>query len=224
VYRTRCARSQGGRESGGTPLAALAYEAIKADIKSARLAPGAPIFEEELARRLGMSRTPVREAVKRLEHENLVRRIPQRGVLVAQPSIGDVVEICEIRFLLERHAARAAAARVNEGDLSKLEEEFIALHVSEPSEETVRRGSQVGRHLHHLILEAAGNRQLTEIVMRLTDMMNPLPLMLTPVRYHETLAEHRAILGALRARDAEGAAMAMERHIDAVRRNLHVLR
>jgi DNA-binding GntR family transcriptional regulator len=224
VSRSSRAQSSGRRRRSGDSLAARAYEAIKGDIVSARLAPGAPIFEEELARRLRMSRTPVREAVKRLENENLVRRIPRRGVLVDRPSIGDVVEICEIRALLESHAARVAAARVGDGPLEKLEEEFEALDVPDPDDDTVRRASGVGRELHQLILEAAGNRQLTAIMSRLMDMLNPLPLALTPIRYRDTLEEHRAILAALRARDGEAAGMAMERHIDAVRRNLHVLR
>ena len=224
MYRTPRARSAGRRSRSGDSLAARAYEAIKADIASARLAPGAPIFEEDLARRLRMSRTPVREAVKRLEHENLLRRIPLRGVVVGKPSIRDIVEICEIRCVLEGHAARVAATRVSDGPLEALEEEFIALDVPKPDEDTVRRSSHVGRQLHQLILETAGNQHLIGIMSRLMDVINPLPFTLTSGRYHDTLQEHRAILAALQARDAEAARAAMERHIDAVRLNLHVLR
>jgi len=226
VYRTTRAkaRASGRRDSGSVPLATRAYEAIKRDITTARLAPGSLIGEEELARRLGMSRTPVREAVTRLEHENLVRRIPQRGVLVAKPSIADVIDICEVRALLECHAARVAAAKLHESDLSKFDEQFDALDVPDPTEDDVRRGTQLGRELHSLILDAAGNRQLSAIMSRLMDVINPLPFTLTPDRYRDTLNEHRAIFWALRARDGEAAAVAMGRHIDAVRQNLHFLR
>ncbi len=224
MYGHPKSREASKRRPSSSPLAAKAYEVIKEDIISAKLGPRAPIFEEEWAKRLQMSRTPVREAVKRLEHENLVRRIAQRGVLVSDLSIGEFLEICEIRSLLEGYAAQVAAAKVDPLALEQLEEEFRALDVPTPSEEMVRRASRVDREFHQVILEAAGNQQLMSIMSRLNDMINRLRFTLTPSRYHDSLREHRAILDALKGRDPEAARAAMERHIDAVRRSLHLLR
>lgn len=206
------------------PLADAAYEAIKEEIISARRPPGALILEQEWADRLQMSRTPVREAVKKLEHEHLVRRIGQRGVLVSELSVEEFLEICEIRSLLEGYAAQVAADKINLRDLDKFAEEFLALDIPTPTDEMVQRASRVDREFHQLILDAAGNQQLITIMSRLNDMVNRLRFALTPTRYHESLREHRAVLDALRARDAEAARLAMQRHIDAVRRSLHLIR
>jgi DNA-binding GntR family transcriptional regulator len=207
-----------------TSLADAAYEAIKEEIISGKLPPGALILEQEWAARLQMSRTPVREGVKKLEHEHLARRIGQRGVLVSERSVEEFLEICEIRSLLEGYAARVAADKVNLQDLGKFAEEFAALDVPTPTDEMVQRASRVDREFHQLILDAAGNQQLIVIMSRLNDMINRLRFALTPTRYHESLHEHRVILDALRGRDAETAQLAMERHIEAVRRSLHLIR
>ena len=207
-----------------TSLADAAYEAIKDNIISGTLPPGALILEQEWADRLQMSRTPVREGVKKLEHEHLARRIGQRGVLVSELSVGEFLEICEVRSLLEGYTARVAADKINLQDLGKFEEGFAALDVPVPTDEMVQRASRVDRAFHQLILDAAGNEQLIVIMSRLNDMINRLRFALTPTRYHESLHEHRAILDGLRGRDAEAAQLAMQRHIEAVRRSLHLIR
>lgn len=224
VYKRAKPKRRGAAPSVTSSLADRAYEVLKDDIISARLAPGTLILEQDWADRLEMSRTPVREAVKRLEHEHLVRRIGQRGAFVGELSIGGFLEICEMRGLLEGHAAQVAAGKVSSRDLDKFEEEFVALDVPSPNDETVRRASRVDREFHQLILEAAGNQQLLNIMSRLNDMINRLRFALTPSRYHESLREHRSILAALRARDPEAARSAMQQHIDAVRRSLHLIR
>ena len=217
-------KNRSSRHPNPTSLADAAYEAIKEDIISGKLVPNAVILEQEWADRLQMSRTPVREGVKRLEHEHLARRIGQRAVLVSEVSVGEFLEICEIRGLLEGYAARAAADKVNSQDLDKFEEEFAVLDVPTPTAETVHRASRVDREFHQLILDAAGNQELIVIMSRLNDMINRLRFALTPTRYHDSLREHRAILDALRGRDAEGAQLAMRHHIEAVRRSLHLIR
>lgn len=210
-----------GRHSS---LAQKAYQVLKEEIISAKLRPGAFVVEEECAERLRMSRTPVREALKKLEHEGLVQRIPQRGVFVTDLSIHDFLEISEVRDRLESYACRIAAEKVEVRDLEKFEEEFLALDVPDPDEETVRQASRVDREFHQFILESAGNHRILSIISNLNDVINRLRFALTPSRYPESLQEHRRILLALKARDPEEAEVAMHAHIDAVRRSLHLLR
>lgn len=204
-------------------LAEKAYERLKEEIIFARLKPGSLVREEEYAERLGMSRTPVREALKKLEHEGLVRRIPQRGVVVTELSIQNFLEICEVRDLLESHASRIAAEKGDPLALEKFAEEFSALDVPNPDEETVRRASVVDREFHQFILESAGNRRIVGIISHLNDVINRLRFALTPSRYHESLGEHRRILEALKARNGAEAEAAMHAHIDAVRKSLHLI-
>src|SRR5436309_15907503 len=91
-----------------------AYRVIKAAIVANRLKLRALISEEDWARELGISRTPVREALNRLEQEKLVRRVPNRGVFVADLSINEFLDICEVRSLLEANACRVAATRIDD--------------------------------------------------------------------------------------------------------------
>jgi DNA-binding GntR family transcriptional regulator len=210
-------------QTGHASLAEKAYERLKEQIISVQMRPGSLIREEECADRLGMSRTPVREALKKLEHEGLVRRIPQRGVFVTELSIRDFLEICEVRDLLESHACRIAAEKVDFLALDKFADEFTALEIPDPDDETVRRASVVDREFHQFILESAGNRRIVGIISHLNDVINRLRFALTPSRYHESLGEHRRILEALKARNGAEAEAAMHAHIDAVRKSLHLL-
>jgi DNA-binding GntR family transcriptional regulator len=201
-----------------------AYRMLKDAILSNDLVPGAPVSEEEWARNLGMSRTPVREALNRLEQERLVRRVPNHGVFVADLSIDDFLEICEVRSLLEGNACRLAASHASEADLARFEAEFKQLAVSIPTDEDVRRANEVDRAFHMFILDAAGNRQVVSIIAHLNDMITRLRFALTPSRYEDSLREHQQILDALKARDGEAAAAAMQSHMDQVSKSLHRIR
>src|SRR5437867_2450638 len=99
-----------------------AYRHLKTEIMSAELPPGATVNEQAVAEALGISRTPVREAIRKLEQEGLVRRYPNRGALVTQLSMKDVLEIWQIRELLEPAACRLAASHVDAAALADIEE------------------------------------------------------------------------------------------------------
>lgn len=206
------------------PRGDTAYRAIKAEIVANRLKPGALISEEQWARELRVSRTPVREALSRLEQEKLVRRVPKRGVFVADLSVDEFLDICEVRSLLEGNACHLAAQRMSEASLDKFEQEFRQLAAKQPTDEDLHRANEVDRAFHMCILETAGNQQVVAIISRLNDMITRLRFALTPSRYYESLAEHKQILAALRARDGEAAAAAMRAHLDNVSRSLHVIK
>jgi len=205
-------------------LGDTAYRVLKEAIVSLELNAGALVSEEEWARKLGMSRTPVREALNRLEHDKLVRRVPNYGVFVAELSLDDFLEICEVRALLESNACRAAAPRVSDSDLARFENEFRSLASSQPTEAAVRRANEVDHAFHMFVLEAAANRQVVSIIAHLNDKITRLRFALTPSRYKESLQEHQQILAALMARDGEGAAAAMQRHMESVSKSLHLIR
>jgi len=210
--------------AGAQPRGNKAYGALKEAILSNKIAVGAPISEEEWARKLEMSRTPVREALSRLEQEELVRRVHNHGVVVAEVSLDDFLDICEVRSLLEGNACRVAASRITGADLARFEVAFEALAVSAPTDEDIRRANEIDRHFHMLILEAAGNRQVVSIIAHLNDIITRLRFALTPSRYQESLREHQQVLSALKARNGDAAAAAMQQHMDRVSKSLHLIR
>src|SRR5947208_6178972 len=104
-----------------TSLADRAYHAIREMIVSLELPPGAVIDERGLTERLGIGRTPTREALRRLAQERLVEVYPRRGMFVTSVEIRDLASLAEVRSLLESHAARLAAERATDDDRSALE-------------------------------------------------------------------------------------------------------
>jgi DNA-binding GntR family transcriptional regulator len=200
---------------------AIAYETLKSAIVTNELPPGSVVSEEEWAKTLRMSRTPIREALNRLEQQRLLRRVRNHGMFVAAISLDEFREICEVRALLEGNACRLAARRVQQADLDRFEREFAKLDVARPGASEVRKADEIDHAFHTLILRAAGNRQVVSIIAQLNDMIMRLRSALTPSRYAESLAEHRSILAALRARDPDAAAAAMQTHMANVAGSLH---
>lgn len=205
-------------------LGDAAYRVLKESILSLDLDAGAFISEEEWARKLKMSRTPIREALNRLEHERLVRRVPNYGVFVSDLSIDEFLEICEVRALLEGNACRAAATHVSDRDIAYFESEFRKLGTDQPTAAMIRRANEVDHAFHRFILEAAGNRQVVSIIAHLSDVITRLRFALTPSRYRESLEEHKQILVALKAHDGDTAAAAMHVHMENVSKSLHLVR
>src|SRR5215467_5088784 len=112
-----------------------AYRYLKTQIMSAHLPPGASLNELEIAAALGTSRTPVREAIRKLEQEGLVMRYPNRGAIVTKLSMTDVLEIWQLREILEPAACRLAADRIDRDALAHIEREFIDLKGQETGPE-----------------------------------------------------------------------------------------
>lgn len=191
----------------GAGLAAEARRQIIGMILNGRLASGARLQEAVLGQALGMSRTPVREAIRRIESEGLAVRCG-RFARVRLPSAAEVEEIFFLRIQLEPRAARRAASRVPGARLKAM-----AARLRGPE----GHGRAVDDEFHTLVLDAAGSPALLGVVQGLRRRTSLFDGGQMPERHRNGLQEHLAILAALRDGNAEGAAAAMTAHLAAAR-------
>jgi DNA-binding GntR family transcriptional regulator len=205
-------------DNGGEPLtrsaSAVAADVIRAAILDGRLEPGRRLKEEELARELGISRTPVREALLVLLTEGLLDSAPNRGATVRSYAAADLDDLYQLRAVLEGFAARRAAARVSPDDVARLAdscERFEELRADEDVTELVRENVR----FHEIILEAAGSARLTQLVRGVVQ----LPLVYRSFYWYsqgqKLISEHyhRQLTSALAAHDAERAEIVMKEHV-----------
>jgi DNA-binding GntR family transcriptional regulator len=207
-------------------LSQLAYERIRTMFREYRVQPGMKISETRLARELGMSRTPIREAIRKLQSEGLLYQVPQSGTYVAQPGRREIAEIYEIRLALEAQAVVKAVPRLKHEDLERLCQLYREMHEhvvlfrneAKPAMEgeRLRRFLAADMAFHLVIFEAADNRTAikiyTDVQMRnraFGDHSHRRDLRhLTSV-----LQSHADILRALQRQDAEAAKHHMTEHI-----------
>ncbi|MCL4371271.1 MAG: GntR family transcriptional regulator, partial [Chloroflexi bacterium] len=183
------------------------YDAIKADIVSLKARPGSMIQEEALAQRLGVSRTPVREALRRLGQEGLVQTLPKKGTIIAGITIGDIREVFQIRLALEPLAARLATENFPREEISRLR----AGHVPP----TPPRTGIVADYLdlHACIRRHCGNERLRSILELLN--LDVSRVLGTANVHHQmrSLEHHLRIIDALESRDGAAAEESMRDHI-----------
>lgn len=200
----------------------IAYETIREAILSGRYAPGQRLLPDDLARELGTSRMPVREALQRLEVAGLVSITPHRGAVVNELSKQDIVEIYHIRAVLEGLAARLAAPHLVSADYDRLQaliEEMVAAAAGPDLEQVLR----ANRDFHEVIWRAARAPRLHELLENLyiaSQRFRNISLLL-PGRLSQIVGEHRRIARALAAGDPAGAErFASEHHENTAQRLL----
>jgi DNA-binding GntR family transcriptional regulator len=186
-------------------------ERLRAQIFARELEPGAWIDEMKLAAEYGISRTPLREALKVLAAEGLVAMKPRRGAYVAEMSRDDVRQVYHLLALLESDAAAEVARRADDAQIERLQ------HLHERLEKQVRQRDAffaTNEQFHLALLEIAGNRWRTQIVADLRKVMklNRHHSLFKQGRIADSLAEHRALMAALSAREAAKAAKLMREH------------
>lgn len=203
--------------STGTTLTERVYGTIKEAILDLTLKPGSPLVEDELARQLGTSKTPVRDALLALERDGLVTKIPYKGTYVSDVSLKDATEIFELRAVLEGLAARLAARSFSPKELDEAERLLGA------ADEARARGdfgaaSSYGAQFHRLIDLRADNRRLMPILEKLEEQLRRLRRMsdLLEGRLTKSAREHRQILAALRTGDPSQVEQAMRQHLESV--------
>ena len=194
------------------------YEYLRADILTMTIKPGQPLIEGDLAKAFSTSRTPVREALGRLEVEGLVVSHHGRGAQVSDVSIRDLLEAFEVRELLEPRAARLAAANINEQQAKRMRMMLDAIQQDPSNGENLAERIQFDLEMHNLILDATGNYTLRSVVRDMhMRTQRTYPLL---QRYEETANEHFLILEAILAGDQDAAEERMAEHIRGLKKRL----
>lgn len=197
-------------------LSAVAYGAVLDMILRGTIAAGELVTERQIAARLGMSRTPVREAVRRLEGEGTLER-QRDGSLVVRPySMEEFLHALAVRRLLEGEAARLAAGKVSRAVLDAARERVARLR----AEGLADAGRQGDRDFHAAVAEASGNPVLAATISDLRKRTAMFRLGRLPERIDQVCDEHLTIVDALASGDGEAARAAMQAHIDNVRAHL----
>jgi DNA-binding GntR family transcriptional regulator len=194
------------------PLRQVVTDALRKAILSKRLKPGERLVEEQLAADLGVSRNPVREALRVLESEGLVEISPRRGASVTNVSEEEAQEIVEVRAALEGLCARLAARRCSpalKADIEKVLDRGESAAAADDSPALARIHSQV----HALMARAGHNRHLNVFVQSLRDKTDWLYASSVSWRAQQSWREHSAILRAIADGDEELAAVLASRHV-----------
>jgi DNA-binding GntR family transcriptional regulator len=204
-------------------LAPRAYQQILDLILSGETSPGDHLNERQLAERLGMSRTPVRDALLMLEAEGLIVRQGRMGVQIKQMRIDEFLDALQVRTLLEPAVSHMAAGKVDHGALDELEGSLRdALEKADATGHGMDRSQTrwIDDTLHSLISDSAGNPQLSTIVRNLRRKTQMFDLKNLPERAVATCHEHLDIIAALRLGDGRKTAEAMLRHLEQVRASI----
>ncbi|MCX7946339.1 MAG: GntR family transcriptional regulator [Hydrogenophilus sp.] len=206
--------SQGLTPLQRKPLYEEVAQQLRQRIFAHAIAPGQTIDELEIARELGISRTPVREALKVLAAEGLVTLLPRRGCVVAEISAKDLDDIFAVLILLEGHAARLAVEHLDDDTLARLTAHHEALEVAFRAND-INAFFLTNQAFHREIYCAARNPWLIETIehLRRKILLSRHQSLFSQGRLLASLEEHRAILAALLTRDPERAEQLMRHHI-----------
>ncbi len=199
------------------PLREVVFETLRDAIITQVLKPGERLMEIQLADEMGVSRTPVREAIRKLELEGLVVMVPRKGAYVAGVSLKDIHEVYEVRTALEMLAVSLAAERITPEELDALERQVQR----ESEEEEKLDGSDIHNIIyidstfHDLLYQAAHNQRLVQFVNILQEQLQRFRAasLSRPGRSKTALEEHKQIVEALANRDAKRAAELARKHI-----------
>jgi len=187
------------------------YSRLKRMIADGELPPGQRILQEKLARDMGVSRTPLVNALKRLAQERLVEWVSRRGIYIKRFSLKEMAQLFEVREGLESVAARLAATRIKQAEVRAFTRMFEGFGVK-PSPAEVRRYLKCDRQFHWRLVELTDNPHLAA-AMESVNMMISAYQVGVPRSLAESLPEHRTILEALARRDPDASEAAMRVHI-----------
>ncbi|RVU21267.1 GntR family transcriptional regulator [Methylobacterium oryzihabitans] len=218
------ARPKGPREGGQqgedgerrTSLVDDAYAAMRANIRDATFAPGYQASEQEIALRLGMSRTPVHEAAIRLQEDGLVRVLPRKGILILALAPDDVREIYDVIIAIEGRAAELVAALPEAGRAAAAED--LDAHTTRMEEAYARQDlpawGGADAAFHAALIEHARNGRMSRIVQTVNDQSHRARMLTLNLRrgLDASIAEHREIAHAIRSGDPGATLDAARRH------------
>lgn len=197
------------------PLRDVVFNTLRQAILTGELKPGERLMEIHLANKLGVSRTPIREAIRKLELEGLVTMIPRRGAEVAQITEKSMNDVLEVRRAMDALCTELACERITTEEVEALEaacEQFIKIAATKD----IRKCAQADVHFHDIIVKATGNKRLVQLINNLSEQMYRyrFEYLKDVSRYDTLIEEHKQICEAIKNRDKEAAKAAAELHID----------
>lgn len=197
------------------PLRDIVFKTLRKAVLQGDLKPGERLMEVDLATRMGVSRTPIREAIRMLELEGLVIMVPRCGARVAQITFQNLKDVLEVREALEELAISLACQRISSQKLEELRE------ATDKFEQTVKNGNdvkiaQADVRFHDIIVEASGNEKLKQMVLNLSEQVYRYRYeYVKDVTIHaELVREHRDMLESIEAGNIEKAVSTVKGHID----------
>ena len=193
----------------------IVYEALKRKIITNSLKPGEPLNEGILSKEMKISKTPVREALQRLERDGFVENVPGRGGFVSRISFQDVKELFETREILECEVIKRAALKGEPEKIEGVRRKFESLENN--GEKNPKSQFKAGDRIHAYLFESFGNNRLNEIYQRLQEHVERMRIYFFnqahEERSEESYKEHLEILDALASRDPDRAEQAMRAHL-----------
>ncbi|HHW44176.1 FCD domain-containing protein [Desulfofundulus thermobenzoicus] len=202
------------------PLREMVFESLREAIIQGRLKPGERLMEVQLAEEMGVSRTPVREAIRKLELEGFVVMVPRKGAYVAGISVKDIVDVFEVRAAMEGLAAGLAAERITDEELDELERAL--LKTTEVSGKSIDALVESDTKFHEIIYRASRNERLVQIISNLSDQIQRFRTtsLSQPGRTRLALEEHKHIVEAISDRNVELAQALAREHIENAEQSL----
>nr|WP_027870191.1 GntR family transcriptional regulator [[Eubacterium] cellulosolvens] len=213
-------------EYEGMPLRDVVFRTLRKSILRGDLHPGERLMEIQLANRLGVSRTPIREAIRMLELEGLVTNIPRRGAQVAKITEKDLRDVLEVREALEELTVRLACERITERQLSDLYRASRKFEAVVDTMDLVQL-AQADEEFHTIIYEASGNRRLVQMINNLREQMYRyrVEYLKDAENRQSLITEHDELWESLKRKDFASADKYMKRHIERqminIRSSLH---
>ena len=204
------------------PLRDVVFNTLRQAILKGELKPGERLMEIQLANKLGVSRTPVREAIRKLELEGLVLMIPRKGAEVAEITRQDMEDVLEVRTALEELAVKDACDHITDAQLSELKKASNEFKKALLEGKDLVTCADADMHFHDVILSATNNRRLIQMLNNLSEQMYRYRMeYLKDERTHKTLIEeHDAIRRALKKHDKVKAGAAIRVDIDNQKRSI----
>jgi DNA-binding GntR family transcriptional regulator len=197
------------------PLREIVFETLRDAIINSVLKPGERMMEIQMAEEMGVSRTPVREAIRKLELEGFVVTVPRKGAYVAGISMKDIADVFELRAALEGLAAGLAAERITEEELEQLERSLVKIGECVKNN-NLEKLIEVDAEFHDTLFKASRNERLVQIVSNLREQIQRFRTasLSTPGRMKFAFEEHKKIVEAVSDRNAELAQALAREHIE----------
>ncbi len=193
-----------------------AYSEIKEQIQTAKFPPGSFLSERQLAGMLGMSKTPIKAALERLEYEGFVSVSPQQGIVVRQLSVKEIADQFELRKALEGYVANAIAGKLTDKQVSSIQRNLRQQQTA-ATKGAVGRFVELDAEFHLLLCEVFGNQAILDCLMQHRSKMHRVIYQImsqAPERFNDAVAEHTAIFDAIQHGRSATAVKLVEKHLE----------